>query len=81
MNFDLVFAKKMKITETLQAELRVEGYNIFNHPNFTNPGTNQLPVWEPDRQCGNFGLITSTVGRPDATTSARQMQVALKLNF
>jgi hypothetical protein len=28
-----------------------------------------------------FGLITSTVTRPDGTTSARQMQVGLKLNF
>jgi hypothetical protein len=28
-----------------------------------------------------FGLITNTVTRPDATTSARQMQVALKLTF
>jgi hypothetical protein len=29
----------------------------------------------------NFGLISATVANPDSTTSARQMQVALKLNF
>ena len=80
VNFDLVFGKRIRITERFNAELRIEGYNIFNHPQFTNPGS------DPDAN-GNlvgspiFGLITSTVTRPDGTTSARQMQVGLKLNF
>jgi hypothetical protein len=80
VNFDLVFGKRIRITERFNAELRFEGYNIFNHPHFTNPGA------DPDAS-GNlvgspiFGLITSTASRPDATTSARQMQVGLKLNF
>jgi hypothetical protein len=78
VNFDLVFSKRIKFTERLNAELRVEGYNIFNHPHFTNPGTdgasNRITA-------ANFGLIDSTATRPDATTSARQMQVALKINF
>jgi carboxypeptidase family protein len=77
-NFDLVFAKNIRITEKFGAELRVEGFNIFNHPNFSNPDAtlgNQIG------NLGAFGLLTSTVGRPDATTSARQMQVALKLSF
>ena len=78
VNFDLVLAKTTKITERFNAELRVEGYNIFNHPHFNNPGTdgasNRITA-------SNFGLITSTATRPDATTSARQMQVAFKLNF
>jgi len=80
VNFDLVFGKRIRITERFNAELRIEGFNIFNHPQFTNPGS------DPDNN-GNlvgspiFGLITSTVTRPDATTSARQMQVGLKLNF
>jgi hypothetical protein len=80
VNFDLVFGKRIRITERFNAELRFEGYNIFNHPHFTNPGA------DPDAN-GNlvgspiFGLITSTASRPDATTSARQMQVGLKLNF
>ena len=73
VDFDLVFAKQMKFTERFNAELRVEGYNIFNHPHFNNPA-NLVGG-------STFGLINSTASRPDATTSARQMQVALKLNF
>jgi len=80
VDFDLVFTKAIKFTERVNAELRVEGYNIFNHPHFTNPGADVAAQ-------GNlfgapiFGLITSTASRPDGTTSARQMQVALKVNF
>jgi Carboxypeptidase regulatory-like domain len=78
VNFDLVFAKTTKITERINAELRVEGYNIFNHPHFNNPGTDLV---SNRITASNFGLINSTATRPDATTSARQLQVALKLNF
>ena len=72
----------MRITERFNAQLRVECYNIFNHPNFINPG--DITAASLGNQIGNvgsFGLSTATVGRPDGTTSARQMQVALKLNF
>jgi hypothetical protein len=80
VNFDTSLSKKIPITERIGAELRVECYNIFNHPHFNNPGSDAAVN-------GNllgspiFGLITNTVTRPDATTSARQMQVAVKLTF
>jgi hypothetical protein len=80
VSFDAVFSKKMKVTERFNAELRVEGYNIFNHPHFTNPGADGGALGNR-LFSGLFGLITSTASRGDATTSARQMQVALKLNF
>jgi hypothetical protein len=73
VNFDLTFAKKMKITERFGSELRVECYNIFNHPHFNNPSNG---ISGP-----TFGEILSTVGRPDGTTSARQLQVALRVSF
>jgi hypothetical protein len=81
VNFDLAFGKKMRFTEHFGAELRVEGYNIFNHPHFANPGDLGLSLGNQILNPGSFGLITSTVARPDSTTSARQMQVALRLNF
>jgi hypothetical protein len=79
-NFDMAFAKKMKLTERFGLELRFEGYNVFNHPHFLNPGTDGAGV-------GNliqnplFGVLTNTYTEPDGTTSARQIQVALKLSF
>lgn len=78
VNFDVVLAKRTQITERFNAELRVECYNIFNHPHFNNPGTDGA---SNGITASNFGMINSTATRPDATTSARQMQVALKLNF
>jgi hypothetical protein len=73
-------AKKMKITERVGLELRFEGYNIFNHPNFLNPGTDPAHVTNI-LASGAAGLITSTVTNGDGTTSARQMQVGMKLTF
>lgn len=80
VDFDLSFTKTMKFTERVNAQLRVEGYNIFNHPHFTNPGADAAAL---GNRVGSpiFGLITATAQRPDGTTSARQMQVALKVNF
>jgi hypothetical protein len=78
-NFDLSISKRMKLSERFELETRFEGYNIFNHPHFLNPGN-------PDDN-GNliesslFGVITNTFTQPDLTTSARQIQVAMKLNF
>jgi hypothetical protein len=73
VNFDMDFSKRTKLTERANLEFRFECYNIFNHPHFQ----------QPDNLFGDstFGLISATASRPDATTSARQMQVALKLNF
>ena len=73
VNFDMDFSKRTKLTERVGVEFRFECYNIFNHPHFQQPD-NLLTD-------SNFGLISATVARPDSTTSARQMQVALKLNF
>jgi hypothetical protein len=80
VNFDLSFSKKTKITERTDLELRIEGYNIFNHPHFTNPGADLNSLGNL-HDSSLFGVITSTASRPDSTTSARQMQVALKFNF
>jgi hypothetical protein len=73
VDFDMALAKNFKLTERFQLKMRFEGYNVFNHPQFSNPGNN---VGSP-----LLGVITSTLSQPDGTTSARQIQAALKLNF
>ena len=35
--FDFSFFKKTQLTEKLNMELRLEAYNLFNHPNFASP--------------------------------------------
>ena len=79
-NWDVTLAKRMSITERVKAELRFEGYNILNHPHFLNPGTDSAALGNLVGQ-GQFGVISSTYTQPDGTTSARQLQVALKLTF
>jgi outer membrane receptor protein involved in Fe transport len=79
-DWDITLAKRMTITEKVKAELRFEGYNILNHPHFLNPGTDGAALGNLIGQ-GQFGQINATYTQPDGTTSARQIQVALKINF
>ncbi|HEY6182044.1 MAG TPA: TonB-dependent receptor [Terriglobales bacterium] len=73
VNFDMVWAKDMTFRDRIGAQLRVECFNIFNHPHFVQP-TSSVPS-------SFLGLITGTASRSDGTTSARQFQVALKVSF
>ena len=74
VNFDTSLAKNTAITERLKFELRLEAYNLFNRPQFAQPGNN---LGNP----GTFGFSTATLTQPDGTTSARQLQVAGKIIF
>jgi hypothetical protein len=73
VNFDMAWSKSTSFGERVKLQLRVECFNIFNHPQFGNP-VNGITS-------STFGLITGTISQPDGTTSARQIQVGAKLNF
>ncbi len=64
---DLSFFKNVTLKGSARLQLRVEGYNVLNTANFSNP----------NGQLGNaaFGTISRTNGTP------RQMQFAAKLLF
>jgi hypothetical protein len=70
---DVALMKNVRFTERFRLQLRAEVFNLFNRPQFTQPN-NFLGL-------GNFGLSTSTLTRSDGTTSNRQIQLALKLQF
>jgi hypothetical protein len=74
MNTDLVLSKEQSLTERLHAQLRFEFYNLFNRVQFTQPDNKLIDT-------GTFGYSTTTVTRPDGTSSNRQIQLALKLIF
>ena len=76
-NFNTAVSKKMHLTELVVLEMRFEGYNIFNHPHFLNPNIDSTTLLDSSQ----FGQLTSTYTQPDGTTSARHIQVAMKLNF
>jgi Carboxypeptidase regulatory-like domain len=79
-DWDMSFSKRISITERVKADLRFEGYNIFNRPHFLNPGTDGAGIGNLINQ-PLFGVIQSTFTQPDGTTSARQVQVALRVSF
>ena len=76
-NTDLNLIKNMHITERVNLQFRAECYNVFNRIQFDVPGSSSDTIASP----GTFGQSLSTIVQPDGTTSARQIQLALKLMF
>jgi hypothetical protein len=63
---DINLIKRVRITETKEFQLRVDGINMLNHPNFGVPDTN---------------LNSNTFGRITTATGNRQFVTSLRLNF
>jgi len=74
---DLNLIKDTRISETVNLQFRAECYNVFNRVQFDVPGSSSNTIASP----GTFGQSLSTIVQPDGTTSARQIQLALKLIF
>ena len=66
-NIDFSIFKNFKLKEKLTWQFRMEAFNGFNHPTWSNPG---LTVNAP----ATFGVITGANGN-------RTMQAALKVNY
>ncbi len=65
--WDFSLSKKFIITERINASLRGETFNAFNHVNFSAPNTNPTDT--------NFGRITTT------QSAGRSWQFALKVTY
>lgn len=70
---DLSINKRFEVGRGAGLQLRVEIFNLFNRANFAIPS--QRTVFTSTGPVGSAGRITST------TTSARQMQLGIKLMF
>jgi len=68
-NFDLSLIKRVKFDDKRDLELRLEAFNVFNHPQFYGPGAVD----------GN--IVSPICGEIEAAQAPRFLQVAAKFNF
>ena len=78
-NDDVAVVKNTRITESVSFQLRAEAFNIFNHPNFSNPTTSLYTGANSSNP--NAGKITGTISASGGLPSSRQLQFAVKLIF
>ena len=78
INMDLALAKHFKFFEDkLDAELRLDAFNVFNHANWGNPtGTCSASTCSPitNIESPEFGQVTTTLG-------PRVVQIAMHIRF
>jgi Carboxypeptidase regulatory-like domain len=74
VNTDFSLIKRFPITERAGLDLRAEFFNLFNHPQFGEPG-NDMSQAVGGQVSSQFGVINTTVNNP------RLIQFALKLTF
>ena len=83
-NFDLNLQKTTRLAENMRLEFRVEMYNAFNHPQFTQGSVS--PFTPAGGTIGSNAAVT-IAGRflnPDTPTSdggGRTIRYQLKLHF
>jgi len=80
-NWDMSLVKTTKITERTSVDFRVEAFNLFNHPSFASP---QSGVQQGFGFLGNYGYVNLANGSSavlNTVSTARILQLALKLNF
>jgi hypothetical protein len=83
-NVDLAFVKNTKLTERFNLQFRLDAFDLFNHPNFGQPGpigNGAGAVVFSSAASPNFSTITSTRFPVADSGSSRQLQLALKLQF
>ena len=76
-DIDLSIAKNTMITERVSLQFRAEAFNLFNHPNFSQPSSTAGQVFTSPL----FGQITATRTTRGDLGSSRQLQLGMKLIF
>lgn len=74
-NLDMAVAKTTAISERVNAEFRVEAFNLFNHGEFNNPDTGLLSPTFGQITTTNFGSGVNT------TLTERLLQIAARVTF
>jgi Carboxypeptidase regulatory-like domain/TonB dependent receptor len=84
--FDLALQKEFQLREGIKIALGVEGYNLFNHPNFAVPSNTQSPLTLGGNGDAVFqdatGNLAKNVGRIFTTVgTGRQIQLDARFTF
>jgi hypothetical protein len=70
---DFAISKTTQVKERVSLQFRAEAFNLFNHPNFTQPANTFTAA--------NFGQILATRTARGDLGSSRQLQLGMKLIF
>jgi hypothetical protein len=70
---DFAASKTTTVAERVSLQFRAEAFNLFNHPNFTQPANTFTAA--------NFGQILATRTARGDLGSSRQLQLGMKLIF
>jgi hypothetical protein len=90
MTFDGSLVKNTRISERYNVQFRAEFFNLFNRPNFRNPGQPAVPVFTQaptlTPACATTpsacSIVNGTAGQINLTnTTSRQVQFGLKILF
>jgi hypothetical protein len=85
-DIDFSAVKNTKLTERMNLQFRVDAFDLFNHPNFGQPGpfsglTSSVLTFNKGVPASSFGAISNTRFPTADAGSSRQLQLALKLRF
>ncbi|MFB3815094.1 MAG: TonB-dependent receptor domain-containing protein [Terriglobales bacterium] len=82
--FDMSMAKDFRFTERMGLEFRADFFNIFNHPNFANPGatrTNVLTTPDFGKATAMANFNSTGLGQFFNSGGPRNIQFALRFRF
>jgi hypothetical protein len=73
-NFDAALLKTANVREKMRVQFRAEAYNLFNHPQFSNPGAS-------GNSNNTLADVTANNRITDTSVGPRILQLGLKIIF
>jgi hypothetical protein len=81
-NFNMSLQKSTRVSDSLQLELRLEAFNVFNHRNYGNPNFGWTQGVNTSAASVMSGAPNATAGQVETILGTmRQIQLGAKLIF